>query len=142
MPDTDPAALLREAARLMRERATAASPAPWWSWQEGRDGWGGDSFIGTSHGTSRGDDLYVHVGHNREEYARNWEDDQDYIAGMHPGVALAVADWLDARAAEYDEVTSGPYGPAAAAFVAGGDADPAVTLARIYLGKSDDQPAT
>jgi len=47
--------------------------------------------------------------------------DLDYIAGMHPGVALAVADWLDKFA---DPVYC--YGPV--------EYDAALRIARAYLG--------
>ena len=91
-----PSETLRHAAKLMRERAEAATPGPW---------------------EYRGDFDITH-GYEINEHDRpvaNWvatvltgDDDlaeagmQDpnaaYIASMHPGVALAVAGWLDAAA--------------------------------------------
>ena len=63
MTDPTPAEELRQAAKLMREQAQAATPGPWSAFAE-------------CHETP----------------------DAKYIAGMHPGVALAVADWLETEA--------------------------------------------
>lgn len=96
---------LREAARLMRERAQMATPSPWresgvdgnryaalvadqphpdrmkgggWQWDEGYGGCLiGESLMAT---------------------------DRAYIASWHPAVALAVADWLDAEATIWDHL--------------------------------------
>ena len=87
-----PAETVMRAATLMRERAEAASRGPWKSWQEGRDHRGGDSMIATGDSHPGSGDLYVQVGSG---YHAKWEADQDYIAGMHPFVALAVAGWLE-----------------------------------------------
>jgi hypothetical protein len=62
----------------------------------------------------------------------------------HPrhGFWAAVADWLDERAAYYGELAATtPYGAAGAAFVAGdagGDPDPALTVARAYLAAGNN----
>lgn len=71
-------------ARLGDDEATAkaASPGPWFSWIEGRDGRGGDSFIGTEGEA----DLYVSVG---KGYHPKWEADQDFIARHDPARVLA-----------------------------------------------------
>ena len=56
---------------------------------------------------------------------------------MHPIVALAVADWLDAEAEHYDDLAASPYAAAGAAFIAGdfgGEIDPALRIARAYTG--------
>jgi len=94
-----PAALLRRAAALMRERANAATLGPWKSYLEGRDHWGGDSFIMTA---GDGEDLYVHV-QVSSTYNPKFGEDQDHIAAWSPPVALAVADWLEATARDADE---------------------------------------
>lgn len=71
---------LREAARVLRERLDRLEP---WEGDEDTRGWvdeyGG---IGTSY-------------------------DMQYIATVHPGVGLALADWLDAAGA--DEWAHGPH---------------------------------
>ena len=85
---------LRRAASLMRKRAEAASTGPWKSWQEGRDHRGGDSFIQSTDEPDN-TDLYVTVGRN---YHPKWSADQDYVASMHPGVGMAVAEWLETEA--------------------------------------------
>lgn len=74
----DPAAELRAAASLMRERAGLVPPSPW--------------FI---HGRQ----VTTHDGCNVISDSGRPERTQ-YIAGMHPAVALAVADWLDEVAAD------------------------------------------
>jgi hypothetical protein len=94
-----PAAQLRAAAKLMRERAEAASDGPWFSWIEGRDGHGEESFVGTPRA-----DLYVSVGMHGEGAHERWQADQDYIATMHPIVGAALADWLEATATDADDL--------------------------------------
>lgn len=171
MPDTDPVTLLREAARLMRERAAIAKDltedghGEWFPWeviQQTRwEDWPEPRPVPVpfafDDSTEMAAGCDVPTGEAFVANAR-WAHDQEeawhecefiagpmpeplagHIASWHPGVALAVADWLDARAAEYDEIASGPYGQAGAAFVAGdagGDVDPVVRLARTYLGRT------
>jgi len=71
-----PAALLRQAAALIRERAGLVPPSPW--------------FI---HGRQ----VTTHDGCNVISDSGRPERTQ-YIASMHPAVALAVADWLESEA--------------------------------------------
>lgn len=72
---------LREAARLMRERAEAAKGSPWeFSEEPGR--WSSEWAI-----------FSADAGH---DFAMcESDDDAAHIASWHPAVALAVADWLD-----------------------------------------------
>jgi hypothetical protein len=92
MPDLTPAAELRAAAERLRQAATAATPGPW-------------------HVTVCGpndDDAYV-VSPSRpvviaeEPAGAGGQRDAAFIAAMHPGVALALAEWLEqtVRALEY-----------------------------------------
>jgi hypothetical protein len=70
---------LREAARLMFERAHGAeTPSPWWIGAEGRSG----------RSVTSDDGAVVMRGYVATA-------DAAHIAGWHPAVALAVADWLD-----------------------------------------------
>src|SRR5450755_4470191 len=69
----------RRAAHLMRERAMEATPGPW------------------EH-----DDAEVIADQESVVDGLN-PANAVHIAGMHPGVALALADWLDAEARD-DEV--------------------------------------
>lgn len=94
-----PAALLRRAAEHLRTLAAEATPGPWalrWT----------------------GQDLQVHGPGQEYPYSvaewgyavATWEPEAsqqraecdtgnaDYLAAMHPGVGLALADWLDAAA--------------------------------------------
>ena len=102
------AEVLREAARLMRERAEAATPGPWWSYVEGRDDDGGGSseilpdphegdMVLADDGVHVVDsaEFSVHVGSG---YHRRWEADQDFIAAADPPFILAVAALLEAEA--------------------------------------------
>ncbi len=91
-----PVETLRAAARLMRERAQAATPGPW----------------------DRAEDVALGRGHEgnflanwQGEYLRGVGDTGDgaqadadavHIASWHPAVALAVADWLDRYAGVTD----------------------------------------
>lgn len=45
--------------QAIRERRVAATPEPWWSWVEGRDGLSGDTFIGRVLEGARHPDLYL-----------------------------------------------------------------------------------
>jgi hypothetical protein len=81
MPDS-PAAELRQAASLIRERTALVPPSPWYSAVHDVTTYDGIDVIASSGLTVRA----------------------QYIASWHPGVALAVADWLDAEA-ERAEVT-------------------------------------
>jgi hypothetical protein len=99
--------LLREAAEVLRERAEAATSGPW-RWEQYRDdlpylvGRGGDP------ATYAYDTEVIYANHSGECGCRSacylWlevaHSDRDYIATMHPGVGLALADWLDKEADE------------------------------------------
>ena len=77
---------LRQAARVLRERAEAASEGEWRPFRSGLKGvdaaWivdSGPTFIASTQiDSERG------------------KADATYIATVHPGVGLALADWLDA----------------------------------------------
>jgi hypothetical protein len=131
MTPGSPAETIRRAAKLMRERAEAASKGPWRSYIEGRDHWGGDSIIGTPDRDPGSGDLYVHVG---DGYHGKWEADQDHIAGWHPLVALAVADWLDG-AAERAKELDGYKSTAAFPLLLEGFRNP-LAVASAYLGET------
>lgn len=78
-----PAEEMREAARLMRERAALVPPPPWHALMHdiiaGDDG---GNVIASSGLTVRA----------------------QYVASWHPGVALALADWLDVKAVNLEVV--------------------------------------
>jgi hypothetical protein len=81
------AVFLRDAAAILRRRLQAASGGPWFSWIEGRDHRGGDSFIDSPDA-----DLYVAVGMHGEGAHEKFEANQDYIAMMDPVLGAALAD--------------------------------------------------
>ena len=88
-------ARLREAARVLRERAVAAAhgaPGPWRTWITSDRKW--TIVDSNSHGTLAP--------------ARCVDDDvADYIATVHPGVGVALADWLDNAAEDAEMVQPG-----------------------------------
>ena len=69
---------LREAAKVLREQAEAATPGPWRSVQ----------------GAS-GDLWWVELPNTADVALDLHGENATYIATMHPGVGLALADWLD-----------------------------------------------
>lgn len=129
MPELRPAAELRAAAKLMRERAGRATAGPWETCQQG-DCWLVMSSLFGQVATSAHEDEDADAVVIIERDHR----DAEYVASMHPGVARAVADWLDAEAQKYDGLTA-----AFAGFLSGdaglGDPDPALMAARAYLGE-------
>ena len=101
------AELLREAAALMRERADAATPGPWFV---------ATTLDGTSLAVCRQKGLSLVAD-------RPTDPDAAHIASWHPEVAKAVADLLDAFAG--DDWSLG---------VPSLEATHALAVARAYLG--------
>lgn len=110
------AALLREAAAKMRERAESATPGPWRVGAEGSEG----SRVNPATGDKREDSHWIASvnGRVQPEDGRN----ADYIASWHPAVAFAVADWLEQHA-DYAQSLGRESGP-----------NP-LAVARAYLGR-------
>lgn len=103
---------LREASRLMRERATAATG--------GR--WNVDGF-GTRLPLVWADYDYDGGGSVADALA---DDDATHIAGMDPTVAIAVADWLEWEAKR-------PEAEHESGYSTGGPRLEALAVARTYL---------
>lgn len=78
---------LREAARVLRERAEAATPGPWCDEYSGRTG-----PVVMDAASRNALDHVAKCSHFRDR------SDAAYIATMHPVVGLALANWLDAQA--------------------------------------------
>lgn len=124
-----PAAQLRAAAKLMRERAEKATPGPWErpldvrhknyvmaEMPEGEQGSWADGTIPAEFASHKGPTgryagrrervgvasaaIWSIGGFLRNRSGR----DLDYIASMHPLVALAVADWLEDVATDAGEL--------------------------------------
>jgi hypothetical protein len=102
-----PAVSMRRAAKLIRERAALVPPPPW-------------LVAGTQVNTD--DPLNVISQSGLPERAQ-------YVASMHPGFSLAVADLLDKWA------WMGEMNPDLLSRVGG---DEAIAVARAYLGEPDD----
>jgi hypothetical protein len=93
-PDT-----LRRAAETLRDKANAATPGPW---REGRDPTGRNTYAALVADSPHPDRT------NPDKGGWGYDEgyggcligeslmaaDRRYIATMHPGVALALADWL------------------------------------------------
>lgn len=97
-----PVETLRETARRMREEATAATRGPWVPYPTNIDHDGGWTVSRPycDRGLPEGcdDDCGLKVfstGAEGCEEDNITQADAYYIASMHPGVALAVAHWLD-----------------------------------------------
>ena len=92
---------LRDAAKVLRERAEAATPGPWHLF--GMAGVGAKDFEVVDERRVVCDGCEETV----DRMGCYLREDATYIATMHPGVALALADWLDDqadRAAEHEAV--------------------------------------
>lgn len=108
------AEMLRKAAALMRDRARAANAGPWkWTEQTHNEWYGIQSefdALGTMFDPS----------------------DAFHVASWHPAVALAVADWLDTAAWQWEQVDRDQEWPDSRKTTAHLEDDLAV--ARAYLG--------
>ena len=91
---------LRDAAKVLRERAEKATPGPWYWEAKSTEEWpSGDQSLLTRHRKDGGDfDPAVLYGWGYDASGIDAEQaDRDYIATMHPGVGIALADWLDSE---------------------------------------------
>lgn len=83
---------LRAAAKTLRQRAEAATPGPW----DAVAGAFGDPASGPDHmRVTRKPHTDASSSVAQLGYEQQGGDDAAFIATMHPGVALALADWLD-----------------------------------------------
>lgn len=92
---------LRDAAKVLRERAKAAKPGPWVAADEHGD-LGPDAFpawcvcqMRPGHEHMSPTEGYVTDVAQTFSDSQAVDHDATFIATMHPGVALALADWLD-----------------------------------------------
>jgi hypothetical protein len=109
---------LRRAAALMRERAEAARAGRWLA--DGSElfaDWEDSRYIGVCDGS----------------LAEGNVANAEHIASWHPAVALAVADWLDAQAADVESFVDGEVGWVTVEWRAANTA--ALIVARAYLGE-------
>lgn len=96
-----PAEVIRRAAALMRERAEKATPGPWQHMCLGSEG----CLVLRKSGTlrERGRGRVARFGQ------KEWKADHadaEFVAGMSPVVALALAEWLDGEAKLADETVA------------------------------------
>jgi hypothetical protein len=118
------AEVLREAAALMRERAEAATEGPWSTYVDPHD----DPIVVDQYGLGvQSAVTYDVVCYSGQVYSR----DAEHIASWHPAAALAVADWLEATAAENNSPEDSALG--FLNFITA-DSHAALAVARTYLG--------
>lgn len=90
---------LRDAAKVLRERAGDATPGPWGAVA----GAFGDPANGPDHmRVTRKPHTDASSSVAQLGYEQQGGDDAAFIATMHPGVGLALADWLDIAADDHD----------------------------------------
>lgn len=122
MTDHNPAETLTAAAKLLRERATAATPGPW-TWLR----WHSDCpancddpacfllIVGSPHGPVGDADVdRPEVFAVERSVQERGEGDAAFIALMHPGVGLALADWLNSAAGDAEQIGPDPHALAVA----------------------------
>lgn len=98
---------LRDAAKVLRERAEAAKPGPWVAADEHGD-LGPDAVpawcvcqMRPGHEHMSPTEGYVTDVAQTFSDSQAVDHDATFIATVHPGVALALADWLDVATAGY-----------------------------------------
>lgn len=128
---TTPADELRTAAETLRSLATAATPGPWRQHDThlGQYGHTATVLSGERNDTELRAWLPT-MSHESWDEARNVWNDAAYIAAMHPGVGLAVAELLETAATCLD----GHDGVAYPSHVVR-----AFTVAHAILGTQDQQ---
>lgn len=84
------AAELRQAAETLRERAERSAAGPWEAYGNGRVGQPSKPSLIFAVA-----ECYPLGGSHKQKQQA------EYIATMHPGVALALADWLDKAGADW-----------------------------------------
>jgi hypothetical protein len=90
-PDS-PAAELRTAAKLLRERASAATPGPWHVHEA-------NGFLRVDNARDKTREAWT--GKSGADLAEENRDTAEWIALMHPGVGEPLADWLERQAATW-----------------------------------------
>lgn len=133
-----PAEVLRRAATLMRECAEAATQGPW---RAVAGTWQGESFaaVVAPEGDPSDAETWL-MATGRGSICQ--EADARHAAFWHPGVALAVAGWLEDRAGDAASAIAAPGGK----WDTGWCDDPpgiatALHIARIYLGETPESPS-
>lgn len=112
MTEPTPAEELRAAAKRIRELAALVPPPPWYP---------------AVHDVTTHDGLDVVATTGLTVRAQ-------YVASMHPGVALAVAGWLDSVASRWLGVPAGPAEPEPE------DVEAALAVARAFMGIPRSEP--
>lgn len=140
-PET-PSEVMRRAAGLMRERVAELPPSPWRA--EGRDVMATQDY--------HGDDWEPDWDFGLNVAVCRRQDEAEYIASWGPGVALAVAEWLEGAAAEAEAaLTPGLVCGRCGGYAGSADEeegarcrcwDRALAVAHAYLGGIPEHPVT
>lgn len=117
---------LRLAAKMLRERADAATPGPWQHMCLGSEGCQVLRASGTVRERGRGRVARFGLKDWQADHA-----DAEYVASMPPTVALAIADWLDECSRDVEGTTRRSQCCEPRSVVA------ALNVARACLGTSD-----
>jgi hypothetical protein len=107
MPDQTPAQTLRDAATRLREAATAATLGPWRTHDTHLNQGGHTATVLTARDDLNKTELVAWMptwSHEPWTDGGNAWNNAAYGALMHPGVGLALADWLD-KAAKHQSAT-------------------------------------
>ncbi|MFT9821192.1 hypothetical protein [Lysinibacillus sp. NPDC056185] len=132
MPTPTPADQLREAASLLRDKATAAI-------HEGRTTWSTGNTLASRSPVVLDDPEQPSV--LIETYAARLERVNSYLALLGPATGIAVADWLDREAALWNavETTAAEHGPKGLKVTVGlSTHTEALAVARQILGTTTD----
>jgi hypothetical protein len=123
-----PAETIRHAAKLMRERAEAATPSPWcWEATGDKDSSWAAGLVHDEDGNPLTGEIDKGEGSIIDGVCESIDGnpgDGAHIASWHPGVALAVADWLDEAAGAYEAFAGAAPGHS-------------LKVARAYLGEAE-----
>jgi hypothetical protein len=144
-----PAETLRRAAEKARGLAAAATPGPWQTHDTHLPVGGHTATVLSGEGNDTELRAWLPTwDHEPWSEVHNVWNDAAYIAALHPGVALLIADWLDAEADCHEggmtvsqalcgmasDIGAGEY----RIQVAASTLDQAVAVARALLGEEAD----
>jgi hypothetical protein len=104
---TTPADELRTAAQMLRSLAEAATPGPWRQHDTHLGQYGHTATVLSGEGNASELRAWL-PSFDQESWSerRNVWADAAYISAVHPGVGLALADWLDHHAAMSNRLQS------------------------------------
>jgi hypothetical protein len=131
---TTPADELKAAAQTLRKLTADATPGPWQrplntrykatvtgALPEGERGAWLDGIDPTTGEREQCTVAMVPTWSNGRHSRQRGGRDLEYIAAMHPGVGVALADWLDSAAEDAEQIGPDPHAIATARAINGGE---------------------